>query len=334
MSSVAELLEGESETVDLAQGHFERLIRRRDRKRAEQRIAAGSLALVLCLFAIVLFVRASGSGPAPADTPKPSPSNPRVGFVDLPPVGALPSTPAVGELVLSLNVTDLEGFDSIDVYVYADGRVIWQKWMDVPGGANESYSGYLEQRLTAEGVGLLRSRVLSTGLFEHSMRLVAGSNSVQIHIRVRKSDRWVFVEAVSRPYYAWWEADGTKETLAQTREIARLQALLAHPATWLPTTAWADRVIRAYVASRYSALFDRRVPSPSELPPPANELLLDSCQFVTTEEARAISNALKDSGIAPVPTPSGDDGLAFWIGGAFLHFHPALPDETTCDVGS
>jgi hypothetical protein len=322
------------ELFPMPEPSFDRLLRRRDRKRRNQRITAGALGLVVCLFATVLFVRAFQSGPVPADEPKPSPSTERVGFVGLPPEGALPSTPAIGKLVLSLNTTDTEGFQMVDVYVYADGRVIWQKWIDVPEGANPSYSGYLEQRLTTEGVEILRSRILSTGLFEHSLRLVAAKNPAQIHIQVRKGDRWVFVEAVTRPYYAWWEADGTKETPAQARAVARLEALLADPAAWLPSAAWADPEIRPYVASRYSAVFDRRVPSPSELPSPADELLLDSCQVLTTEETRTISNALEDSGIAPVPiSPSSDGGLAYWISGAFLHFHPYLPDETTCDVG-
>src|SRR3989304_4298437 len=42
MSNVAELLERESRTVDLEPGDFERLTRRRDRKRRNQRGAAGA----------------------------------------------------------------------------------------------------------------------------------------------------------------------------------------------------------------------------------------------------------------------------------------------------
>lgn len=118
---------------------------------------------------------------------------------------------------------------------------------------------------------------------------------------------------------------------AQARAIVRLNALLADPAAWLPTTAWADREIRAYVASRYTAAFDRRQPSPSELPPPADELLFDDCNVLTIEEARTISNALEDAGIAPSPNvvelayeiyESGDTPYP-----AYLHFHPVLPDQ-------
>ena len=47
MPSVAELLERESTTVDLERGQFERLLRRRDRKRRNQRIGAAALAIIL-----------------------------------------------------------------------------------------------------------------------------------------------------------------------------------------------------------------------------------------------------------------------------------------------
>ena len=47
------------------------------------------------------------------------------------------------------------------VFVYADGRVIWVRQGGAPAGANKSTSGFLEQRLTPEGVELLRSKVIS-----------------------------------------------------------------------------------------------------------------------------------------------------------------------------
>ena len=49
MHRVSELLERESESVDLQRGHFERLLRRRDRKRRNQRIATGSVAIIVAL---------------------------------------------------------------------------------------------------------------------------------------------------------------------------------------------------------------------------------------------------------------------------------------------
>jgi hypothetical protein len=80
----------------------------------------------------------------------------RVGFVGLPPVGAPPSAPERGELVLSYFGPQFTHW--YQVWVYEDGRLIWQREGDLREGANEYATGFLEQRLTAEGVELLRRR--------------------------------------------------------------------------------------------------------------------------------------------------------------------------------
>ncbi len=74
MPSVAELLEREGTTVDLERGHFERLLRRRDRKRRNQRIGAGVLAIVLALLSFVAVTRAFSDAERPAD-PTPTPTD-------------------------------------------------------------------------------------------------------------------------------------------------------------------------------------------------------------------------------------------------------------------
>jgi hypothetical protein len=114
-------------------------------------------------------------------------------------------------------------------------------------------TGYVEQRLTAQGVQLLRSRVLATGLFEHNLRLDVGSHHAWVDDRVRRGDRLVSVAGVPFTDPSWNE-HFTKETPAQARALARLQALIADPAAWLPTTAWADREIRGF---RSISLHDR-----------------------------------------------------------------------------
>lgn len=78
----------------------------------------------------------------------------RVGFVGLPPVGATPSAPRNGRLVLSYFGRQFTHW--YQVWVYADGRLIWQREGDLREGANAYATGYLEQRLTPEGVELLR----------------------------------------------------------------------------------------------------------------------------------------------------------------------------------
>jgi dipeptidyl aminopeptidase/acylaminoacyl peptidase len=74
MTSVSELLERESGTVDLEPGDFERLLRRRGRKQRNQRIGAGALAIILALVSFVTLSRAFRTGERPADEPAPKPS--------------------------------------------------------------------------------------------------------------------------------------------------------------------------------------------------------------------------------------------------------------------
>jgi Tol biopolymer transport system component len=77
MPSVSELLERESTTVDLEPGDFERLVRRRDRKRRNQRIGAGALAIILALVSFVALTRAFRTAERPADQP-PAPKPPGI----------------------------------------------------------------------------------------------------------------------------------------------------------------------------------------------------------------------------------------------------------------
>ena len=74
MPSVAELLERESTTVDLEPGSLERLLRRRNRKRRNQRIGAAVLAIVLTLLSITGLMRAFRSVERPASEPTLKPS--------------------------------------------------------------------------------------------------------------------------------------------------------------------------------------------------------------------------------------------------------------------
>ena len=118
-------------------------------------------------------------------------------------------------------------------------------------------------------------------------------------IQVRNGDRLVLVPGV--PDQAWMP------------EFDRLQERLTELQSWLPSSAWEDPEIRAYVPSRY-AICPYRFPAPLDwsrilplLPAPAEELLADAtpcrwdapdrcctCFDVTTEEARAVAEALDD----------------------------------------
>jgi Tol biopolymer transport system component len=75
MPRVAELLDRESQTVDLEHGDFERLLRRRERKQRNRRIGAGALALALMVLGTAVLLRSIASDPIPADRPvQPSPT--------------------------------------------------------------------------------------------------------------------------------------------------------------------------------------------------------------------------------------------------------------------
>lgn len=75
MPNVAELLDRESTTVDLEPGHFERLLRHRDRKRRNQRIRAGALAVILVLVTAAALARAFDSRERTATLPPPTPTD-------------------------------------------------------------------------------------------------------------------------------------------------------------------------------------------------------------------------------------------------------------------
>jgi hypothetical protein len=152
------------------------------------------------------------------------------GIVGLPPVGATPSTPENGVLEMDYTVSGRETRSRN--WVYADGRLIR---LGTP-----PRRGFLEQRLTREGVELLRSEILSAGGFGHAQP-PPGSTTLEDFrrfgpagspIQVRKGDRLVPVRWV--------------------RDLKQLEARLANPGSWLPASAWKQPRVRAYVPSRFA----------------------------------------------------------------------------------
>jgi hypothetical protein len=263
-------------------------------------------------------------------------------FAGVPPQRTRASTPTTGKLMLSFSArSNLH----LIWNVYADGRVIWQKWgplgdpIVIPPGARMIDTGYVQQRLTLQGVQLLRARILSTGLFEHSLRLRverrhAVWHGAGIFARVRRGDRMVTLSA-SRFGLSTGHEHPSKATAAQVRGLAQIKALLADTAAWsLPTTAWADRKVRAFVPGHYLYAFDRSAPDLTKLPSPLlpyKELLGHDCQIVTTGQLRAILQAFLEAGTTPV------SNHALWIAFALKgfrgipagpHFSPVLPSDS------
>ncbi len=111
------------------------------------------------------------------------------GFFGLPAVGATPSTPESGVLEMYYWVHDVRG--RTRNWVYADGRLIRR---GVTRDNGTPLPGFREQRLTLEGVKLLRSEIVSAGGFGHAQP-PPGSESLHNAnpptIQIRRGDRLV-----------------------------------------------------------------------------------------------------------------------------------------------
>ena len=221
--------------------------------------------------------------------------------------------------------------------VYSDGRVIWQKWTSsgdatvVPAGARRLDTGYVQQRLTLEGVQLLLSKILATGLFEHNLMLASA--------RTTRGSSTGFGEVI----------DWSRSWSPFTRPI--VESTLHQPNAGRDGGARVDRAIRgrsghmasgesvgeppvrAFVPARYVVAFDRSYPDISKLPSPAGKVLVqykplrrDGCQVLTTGQARALLQAFVKAGMSP------SENHAFVIAFDFAGLHLPHPQTSTCPL--
>lgn len=107
MPRIADILERESRTVDLEQGDFERLLRRRERKERDRRIRAGALGVIVAIATGIVLARSLTSERTTGDRhaePRPAPA-------------------ALGSLAYTLDgdvyVADPDGSNAVRI---ADGR--------------------------------------------------------------------------------------------------------------------------------------------------------------------------------------------------------------------
>lgn len=139
-----------------------------------------------------------------------------------------------------------------NAWVYADGRLVVERDVDIPEGANPSSTGFLEQRLTSEGVETMRTYVVS-----HGEPLL--SESPYPILRVRQGGRLVDLDPVRG-----FDPDRLLEA-----------------ESWLPESAWEDEKLRAYVPSQFAVCYDggRQPGAPrrivESLPAAAADLLRD-----------------------------------------------------------
>jgi hypothetical protein len=295
------------------------------------------------------------------------------GFIGLPPVGATPSTPESGELVLrwlgrSATPAPLSGRPLFRVWVYADGRIIWSTSDSVPEGANEFTSGYLERRLTPEGVELLRSEVVE--LLEGSgipLEPVPTDEEPRgfPSLEVRDGDRLV------RANWGGTDIAPPVRTPEQLAALRRVDALVTDTASVLPPSAWAVREIRAYVPTYYEVCIHTSPPKDASqllslLPTRAGDVLrgtsrtrsegdvvaspdgggpvavqgrwAEYCSKLTTEDAREVAEGL--SGLDPDPGFQGQVRLAYrlaqgahWWETTSIWFEPYFPHgQVTCSA--
>ena len=170
-------------------------------------------------------------------------------------------------------------------WVYADGRLI----------SDRSSSGLIEQRLSPEGLELLRSEILSTGQFSHEPPPPPPGppcpNSVSPGAVVPPATVGCVPpqplpppgEPLETPFGITIAVRdvGRLSRVDRASDLYRLEERLTHPASWLPASAWVDREIRAYVPTTYAVCYGGWPPDqpiePSRLltllPPAAEDLL-------------------------------------------------------------
>ena len=236
----------------------------------------------------------------------------QVGIMGLPPVGAAPSTPETGELIVHMWSSQTSTAPWMRIFVYADGRLITQRegWT-ASGPRDEALyreTSYLERRLTPEGVEALWDYARSSGLFEADGEVVLNVGDVRSTcprtLQVRNGDHLVSVTCTDGRNDGDPQDEATPEQLGW---IVRLQDRLIDPASWLAPSAWEDYTATPYVASRYMVCI--WYGESSVLPEAAVEVLAEgtpathphdpdntSCTTLTTEQARQLTTALDEVG--------------------------------------
>jgi hypothetical protein len=155
-------------------GAFQRLVRRRDRRRRNQRITAGFVGMAVFVAVVWMLTSVNPLGRSetsvvPAASSTTGPAETGWDGSGLPPEGTALSTPVKGQPILQQEYggEELLGRQIVScptgcikwyhtfLIVYADGRALWWNDLRSPGGGE-----YVnERRLTPEGVDLVRSGV-------------------------------------------------------------------------------------------------------------------------------------------------------------------------------
>jgi hypothetical protein len=327
MSDRFDVLERFAPLFEPPEPAFERFLHRRDRRRRNQRIAAGVVGITVFVTAIWIVtagttsdrsVTPATSGPTVAPNLGPYP----MGLVGLPPEGSIPSYPWIGDLVVDFGFghTDTDG-GRFHMSVYEDGRVIWERFGN-PFGEGPP-TGLIEQRLTPEGVELIRDQVLAVAPFDGDLHYIGAHGLHYGQVRIALGGRLVSL--------SWGDLYGGEmpedlpeimPTAEQAEALRHLDARLGNLEAWLPATAWAERQPRPFIPQRFSACFETHEYRAGlddlldSLPRPAQNVLLPLdwtheqigpsdalgmpvdiwCTTVITSEARVLARTLEGAG--------------------------------------
>jgi hypothetical protein len=228
------------------------------------------------------------------------------------------------------------GLDFHRMWLYADGRLIWKSEVGAEAvpvaharfGSSTPTTAVIEQRLTPAGVDLMRAEVLA------SARVLGVASPRDDGISWNLPGvLWggLTIGNGDRPLDAEWSDPG-------------LPLRLAHPGSWLPADAWADRRIGGFVPSRYAVCVE---PTGVDiLTEPTKELLRSKATWVAdprcpyrlpTEDARAVVATLDATAFQPDRT----FGLRYRLVGelpgsadGFVEVLPVVPSgDVVCNCG-
>jgi hypothetical protein len=354
-----DVLERYQPLFDAPEPSFEGFVRRRDRKRRNQRLAAGIVGFAVFLAAIALVALTPfdrSVTPLGGGETRPSGSPGGEGIVGLPTPGATPSAPKHGRLVLYLEGGAGGPFTA--VWVYADGRVVWGDMGGFPDVApTEGATGFVEQHLAPAGVEFLRTQVISTGLFEHDLALLRGpSEPGFLTIKVRNGGRLVWLTWAVHENYRVGK-DAQLATPQQASALDEITALIADPTSW-PASVWEDQDLETFVPTKYQVwlrLFRDQGSGPdlhvgarewALLPATATSLLslgtkVNSASYeLTTDQTRALAEAMKEAGLEPLMMPMGEAALRYRLEvpyepgtSLYVFFGPVLPHGEAIFLG-
>ena len=297
-AAAKDLLGATSAATDITVRRAE-LDRLRRRRRGVRALGVMTVAVLLAVTVVGVAVR-----PSQHAQPVPPADHHPTRFAGLPPVGAALSQPATGRLLVNVTAP------SAVWNVYADGRIIWQRWTHsgdatvIPKGADPLATTYVQQQLTPQGARELASKILAAG--QH-----AGLFSRSISVVDPKS-RWASYQVCNAGALNYVQVDDVAyisheptATPAQLQALAQITRMVSDASRVVTVSDWTDRTIRPYIPSRYLFSWERAAPDPTKLASPAREALqrlLDAsgghaAGSITTDQTRALLDAFTHSGV-------------------------------------